>query len=155
MWAVVRGVTVACIVAELAIWLVNPVPDIRVPRSVVVLDWLILLALVAGARLLARTLIERPGPRKIMASGREAVIVGGDAGQLIIKEMQKSTELGYTPIGLADDDPRKRNLRVHGVRVLGTTDELPTIIADSNPDEVIIAILGGRRDSAAHRQRVP
>ena len=70
----------------------------RVPRSVVVLDWLILLALVAGARLLARTLIERPGPRKIVASGREALIIGaGDAGQLIIKEMQKSTELGYTP----------------------------------------------------------
>ena len=152
MWAVVRGVTVACIVAELAIWLVNPVPDIRVPRSVVVLDWLILLALVAGARLLARTLIERPGPRKIVASGREAVIVGaGDAGQLIIKEMQKSTELGYTPIGLADDDPRKQNLRVHGVRVLGTTDELPTIIADSNPDEVIIAIPSAAGET---RQRI-
>ena len=29
-----------------------------------------------------------------------------------------------TPIGLVDDDPRKRNIRVHGVRVLGTTDEL-------------------------------
>ncbi len=152
MWAVVRGVTVACIVAELAIWLVNPVPDIRVPRSVVVLDWLILLALVAGARLLARTLIERPGPRKIVASGREAVIVGaGDAGQLIIKEMQKSTELGYTPIGLADDDPRKQNLRVHGVRVLGTTDELPKIIADSNPDEVIIAIPSAAGET---RQRI-
>ena len=62
MWAVARGVTVAAIVAELAIYLVNPVPGVRLPRSVVVLDWLILLALVAGARLLARTLIERPGP---------------------------------------------------------------------------------------------
>ena len=152
MWAVVRGVTVACIVAELAIWLINPVPDIRVPRSVVVLDWLILLALVAGARLLARTLIERPGPRKIVASGREALIIGaGDAGQLIIKEMQKSTELGYTPIGLVDDDPRKQSLRVHGVRVLGPTDELPTIIADSKPDEVIIAIPSAAGET---RQRI-
>ena len=127
------------------------------PRSVVVLDWLILLALVAGARLLARTLIERPGPRKIVASGREALIVGaGDAGQLIIKEMQKSTELGYTPIGLVDDDPRKQSLRVHGVRVLGPTDELPKIIADSKPGRGDHRDpLGGRRDATANRQRLP
>ena len=63
MWAVVRGVTVATIVAEFAVYLINPVSGVRVPRSVIVFDWLIVLALVAGARLLARTIIERPGPR--------------------------------------------------------------------------------------------
>ncbi len=152
MWAVVRGVTVATVVAQLAVFLINPVPDIRVPRSVIVLDWLILLALVAGTRLLARTIIERPGPRRLVARGREALIIGaGDAGQLIVKEMQKSPGLGYTPIGLVDDDPRKRNLRIHGIRVQGTTEELPTLIADSKPDEVIIAIPSAAGET---RQRI-
>ena len=64
----------------------------------------------------------------------------GDAAQLVIREMQKSRALGYTPIGVVDDDPRKKNLRLHGVRVLGTTDELPHILRDNKPDELLIAI---------------
>ena len=60
------------------------------------------------------------------------LIVGaGDAAQLILREMLRNPSLGYTPIGLVDDDPRKKNLRLHGVRVLGTTAELPR--ASSRP----------------------
>ena len=141
MWSIVRGVTVAAIVAELAVYFIDPMNGLRVPRSVVVLDWLILLVLVAGARLLARTILERPGPRRIVARGREALIVGaGDAGQLIIRELQRQPGLGYTPIGLVDDDPRKKNLRIHGVRVLGSTVDLPRLLGHSRPDEVIIAM---------------
>ena len=141
MWAVARGVTVAAIVAAFAVYLINPVAGFRVPRSVLVFDWLILLALVAGARLLARTIIERPAPRRLVARGKEAIVVGaGDAGQLIVKEMQRNATLGYTPIGLVDDDSRKKNLRLHGIRVLGSTHDLPRIITDTKPAEVIIAI---------------
>ena len=97
--------------------------------------------LVAGARLLVRSIMERPSPRGIIARGKEVLIVGaGDAAQLIVREMLKSSALGYTPIGLVDDDPRKKNLRLHGVRVLGTTEDLPLLLRESKPDEVLIAI---------------
>ena len=60
----------------------------------------------AGSRLLARTLIERPLPGQVVARGKEAIIVGaGDAAQLVIKEMLRNPALGYTPIGIVDDDP--------------------------------------------------
>ena len=65
--------------------------------------------------------------------------------------MLRNPPLGYTPIGLIDDDPRKKNLRLHGVRVLGTTDELPHILRDNRPDEVLIAIPSA---SGEVRQRV-
>jgi FlaA1/EpsC-like NDP-sugar epimerase len=105
------------------------------------IDLLLCLALVAGSRLLARTLIERPLPGRIVARGKEVVIVGaGDAAQLVVKEMQRSATLGYTPIGLLDDDPRKRHLRLHGVRVLGTTSDLAQVVRDRRPEEVLIAI---------------
>ena len=56
----------------------------RLPRSVAVMDWLLLLAFVAGSRLLARTLMERPRGRGLVARGKEVIVVGaGDAGQLI------------------------------------------------------------------------
>ena len=41
----------------------QPGAPVRLPRSVAIMDWLLLLAFVAGARMLARTLIERPAAR--------------------------------------------------------------------------------------------
>ena len=114
---------------------------------------LLLLAFVAGSRLLARSLIERPAPGGFMARGREVVIVGaGDAGQLILRELQRSPQLGYTPIGLLDDDPRKKNLRVHGVaRARRPTSELRRVLRDGEPDEVLIAMPSA---SGELRQRI-
>jgi FlaA1/EpsC-like NDP-sugar epimerase len=140
MWSAVRGVTAACVVASLTVYFFSPVAHVRLPRSVAIMDWLLLLGLICGSRLLARSVIERPG-MGLVARGKEVLIAGaGDAGQLVIREMQRNRQLGYTPIGLIDDDPRKKNLRIHGVRVLGTTDELAHILRDNRPDEVLIAI---------------
>ncbi len=140
MWAVFRGVVLASIAVFLVFTLFD-VHRVAVPRGVWFIDLLLCLALVAGSRLLARTLIERPLPGRIVTSGKDVVVVGaGDAAQLVVKEMQRNPALGYTPIGLLDDDPRKRNLRLHGVRVLGTTSDLEHVVRDRRPDEILIAI---------------
>src|ERR1700745_4019864 len=87
MWAVARGVVVACIVADLTVYLVSPVDGFRLSRSIAASDLLLTLALVAGSRLVARTLNERPG-LTMVARGKEVIVVGaGDAGRLIVQEM--------------------------------------------------------------------
>ena len=140
MWGAFRGVVLASITVFLVFTLFD-VHRVAVPRGVWFIDLLLCLALVAGSRLLARTLIERPLPGRIVTRGKDVVVVGaGDAAQLVVKEMQRNPSLGYTPIGLLDDDARKRNLRLHGVRVLGTTSDLEHILRDRRPDEVLIAI---------------
>ncbi len=140
MWAVFRGV----VLGSVAVFLVFSLFDVHrvaMPRGVWFIDLLLCLALVAGSRLLARTLIERPLPGRIVTRGKDVIVVGaGDAAQLVVKEMQRNPALGYTPIGLLDDDPRKRNLRLHGVRVLGTIAELDHVVRDRRPDEILIAI---------------
>jgi FlaA1/EpsC-like NDP-sugar epimerase len=152
MWGAARGVTVACLLADLVVYFAHPIKGFPLPRSVAVIDWLLLLAFVAGTRLIARSMIERPGAASLIARGKEVIIVGaGDAAQLVIREMLKAPALGYTPIGLIDDDPRKKNLRLHGIRVLGTTDDLRRILRDNPPDEVLIAIPSA---SGGTRQRV-
>ena len=152
MWSAVRGVTAASLVASLTVYFFSPVAQVRLPRSVAIMDWLFLLGLIAGTRLLARSVIERPGTGRLVARGKEVLVVGaGDAGQLTIREMQRNRQLGYTPIGVIDDDPRKKNLRIHGVRVLGTTAELAHILRDNRPDEVLIAIPSA---SGEVRQRI-
>ena len=162
MWGAARGVTVACVASSIVVYLVNPVPALRLPRSVALIDWVLLLAFVAGTRMLARTLLERPSARDLVAHGKEVIVVGaGDAGHLIVKEMLRQPSLGYTPIGLVDDDPKTRNLRVHGVRVLGTTEDLPAILHKQRPDEVLIAIpsapgsVRARVVDIARREHIP
>ena len=140
MWQAVTGVAVASVVAIAAVYFFYPVERLRLPRGVALVDPLLLLAFVAGSRLLARTVIERP-VGGLVARGREVLVVGaGDAAQLIIRELQRSKVAGYTPIGLVDDDPRKRGMRLNGVRVLGTTADLPHILRDNRPDEILIAV---------------
>jgi FlaA1/EpsC-like NDP-sugar epimerase len=140
MWSAARGVLVASLVADVTVYLVSPVHNVRLPRSIAVMDLLITMALIAGARLLARTVIERPRGG-VVARGKEVIVVGaGDAGRLVVQEMQRSRMLAATPIGFVDDDRDKKNSRILGVRVLGTTDELPRIIRDHQPDEILIAI---------------
>jgi FlaA1/EpsC-like NDP-sugar epimerase len=152
IWRASLAVVVASVAVVLAVFLWDPANGVRLPRGIVAIDGLILLGLIAGARVLARTLFERPGRGRLVARGREALIVGaGDAGQLVIREMLKSPALGYSPIGLVDDDPRKKNMRLHGIRVLGTTDDLEHLIGDNRPDEVIIAIPSAAGET---RQRI-
>ncbi len=140
MWGAVRGVAVATIAAFLVFTLLSFHPA-GVPRGIWVIDVLLLMAFVTGSRLLARTLIERPTAGRIVARGKEVIIVGaGDAAQLILREMLRNPALGYTPIGLVDDDPRKKNVRLHGIRVLGTSHDLRHLLRDRRPDELLIAI---------------
>src|SRR5215468_9216795 len=151
MWVAARGVTVASAITYLVLYAFPPEHTSRLPHSVAAFDYLLLLALVTGSRLLARTLIERP-PAGLVARGNEVLIVGaGDAGQLMVREMQRNRQLHYTPIGFVDDDPRKRGARINGVRVLGSSDDLPHLLRDNRPDEVLIAIPSA---PGAVRQRI-
>jgi len=112
-----------------------------VPRGVLVIDLVLTLVLVAGARFAVRSVIERPPTSELVSKGREVLICGaGDAGNTLLREMKKNRELGYTPVGLIDDDPRKRRLRVQGTRVRGTRADLPRILREIDVDEVIIAM---------------
>ncbi len=140
MWGAARGVLAASLVTFLVFSFFD-VHAAEVPRTVWAIDCLLTLALVAGSRMLARTIIERPQSRSIVARGKEVIVVGaGDAAQLMLKEILRAPDLGYTAIGLVDDDPRKKNMRLHGIRVLGTSDELPHLLRDRRPDELLIAI---------------
>ena len=149
----VVGVTVACVVADLIVYFARiPPRGFSLPRSVVVIDWLLLLALVTGSRTLTRTLLERPKAGERLARGKKIIIAGaGDAASVTLRELHKYRHLGYTPIGLVDDDPRKQHLRLHGVKVLGTIAELPLLLRENRPDEVLIAMPSA---SGQARQRI-
>src|SRR6478672_235235 len=111
------------------------------PRSVEVMDFVLTLILIAGARLLVRLIVERPS-KGARVPKHEVLIVGaGSGGQMVVRELRLNPALGATAIGFVDDDPRKRGMRmIGGIKVLGATDEIAPILDETDPDEVIIAI---------------
>jgi FlaA1/EpsC-like NDP-sugar epimerase len=138
--------------------------SVALPASVVALFFLLAVALLCGVRLLARILHERPrGFGRARADARSVLIVGaGDGGRLVLREMVRNRGLSLNPVGFVDDDPTKRGMRVEGVRVLGNTQEqLPRVLDEVEPDEVIIAIpsapgtLRGRVVGACRARGIP
>ncbi len=110
------------------------------PRSVEVTDFILTLILIAGARLLVRLIVERP-QRGSKVPKREVLVIGaGSGGQMVVRELQLNPNIGSTAIGFVDDDPRKRGMRMLGLKVLGSTDEIEQILDETEPDEVVIAI---------------
>jgi FlaA1/EpsC-like NDP-sugar epimerase len=110
------------------------------PRSALGIDWLLSLVLIGGSRFALRILAEQsavPRPGK----ARMALIVGaGDAGALVTRELQRSSQLNLTPIAFLDDDPAKQKHEIYGVPVIGRLADLEDAVATHHVDEVIIAI---------------
>ena len=120
------------------------------PRSIFVIDWLICVALVAGVRLSIRAF--RESSSRYRAGGaRRALIVGaGDAGEGLIRAIQQSLVHDYEIIGLIDDDVRKKRLRIHGVRVAGTVEQIPEVAESLNADEVLMALPSATLEEKRH-----
>jgi FlaA1/EpsC-like NDP-sugar epimerase len=151
--AVLRAVVALVLLVVVAIVVVRPVEratrhgtsTIVLPNGVIILFALLSLVLLVGVRAFARSFYERR-PLAAFRGGRKgerAVLIAGagEGGRMVAREMMRNRELGLAPAGFLDDDSSKRGLRIEGLRVRGNTeDDLPRILDDAEPDEVIIAI---------------
>ena len=110
------------------------------PRSALGIDWLLSLVLIGGSRFALRVLAEPSAPTG-GGKRRQALIIGaGDAGALVVRELQRTSQLNLAPAGFLDDDPAKQNQEIHGVPVIGYIKDLPETLENHPVDEVIFAI---------------
>ena len=117
------------------------------PRSVFLVDALLLTFLMGAVRMTRRVVRELGR----FDRGKRVLIYGaGDAGEMIVRDMAHNASHDYAPIGFIDDDATKVGLRIHGVPVLGTRDDLPAVMAKYQPDEVLVAIPGADPDEIRH-----
>ncbi|MGB7588610.1 MAG: nucleoside-diphosphate sugar epimerase/dehydratase [Solirubrobacterales bacterium] len=136
---IVRAVVAASAILVVLFTVLQPF-DHSLPRSVAVMDFILTLLLIAGARLTARLIVERPASGHRFPRHKVLVIGAGSGGQMVVRELQLNPALGSTAIGFVDDDPRKRGMRMLGLRVLGSTEEIERILDETEPNEVVIAI---------------
>jgi FlaA1/EpsC-like NDP-sugar epimerase len=110
-------------------------------RSVPVIDWMLSLILVGGVRFMPRFFAEGVFSRRMTSGSGQVLVVGaGDAGALVVRELQKNPQLNLVPVAYLDDDEEKQGVRIHGVPVVGKLNDLGEQIDTRPISEVIIAI---------------
>jgi FlaA1/EpsC-like NDP-sugar epimerase len=140
---IVVAVTTASVLVSIIIVVlraVNVIPYF--PRSTLPIDWLLSLILIGGARFSLRILSESQlSTLETRSSMRRVLIVGaGDAGALVVREIQKNAQMRLHPICFLDDDPDKQKQQIHGVPVVGMLSDLARTATLKRINEVIIAI---------------
>lgn len=108
------------------------------PRSVLFIDAMVLIFLMGGVRLSRRLhfMMRHPkGAKKILIYG------AGDAGEMIARDIRNNGTIYHQElIGFIDDDRAKTGARIHGLPVLGSSEQLDEILRAHQPDEVLLAI---------------
>ncbi len=122
-------------------------PDLlpAVPRSIPLIDILLTGIVIATPRFAVRVWGQR-SQRILKAHGTpgepEHVLIAGagEAGVLVLRELQANPQAGLIPVGFIDDDPQKHGVLIHRVRVLGGREKIPQLVIERHVEQVIIAM---------------
>ena len=120
------------------------------PRSVIILTGVLSGLFLAGIRLVVRWF--REWLHVLSPTARRVLVVGaGNAGELLIRDMLSDVSSHYRPVGLVDDDPIKRKMKIHGIPVVGTIADITGLARGLVAHEIIVAIPSA---STALKQRI-
>ena len=143
------GIFWASTVSSVAFYIVFWGININVPRSVILLTWILSVFFVGGTRFAYR--VFRDNQTKIRnnhdskVKKRLMIIGGGNAGANLVKELVQNPNSLYKPILIVDDAGWKLNNQIFNVPVKGNTSQIPELVVDEEIDEIIIAIPSATR----------
>jgi FlaA1/EpsC-like NDP-sugar epimerase len=128
---------VGSVLASLAlVWIVPK----GFPRSIYILDFLLCLGMTAGVRLGVVLAVELSRLPNLNVCKRALIYGAGDAGVVLLREIQRNPALSYEIVGFIDDDPAKAGSFIDRVKVFGNGAALASIVASRTIETVLIAM---------------
>jgi len=115
--------------------------SLLIPRSVIIIDMTLLIMILGGSRLAWRMVRERfLQPNTVHEDHRLPVLIlgAGDTGAHLLRYIQRFTPQ-FKVCGFLDDDPKKLNDSLSGVRVLGDRRSIPDLVNELEIKEILIA----------------
>ncbi|MDD2401220.1 MAG: nucleoside-diphosphate sugar epimerase/dehydratase [Clostridia bacterium] len=139
--AVFYAVTVSSLINISLAYFVIRGSGLPLPRTVLLLNWVLNIFFIGGSRLIWRLLRDRTLRFNNSGEGEPTLIVGaGDTGVMVVKELQRHYNGELCIVGFVDDDLNKQKAQILGISVLGTIKSIPELIIEMDIQEVILAI---------------
>lgn len=138
---IVLAVVLSTLGGAVFLWVI----DVRLPIRVFIVSCFLLVFFMGGIRLVYRVIRQKrrtlDSTQRICDRPRTLVIGAGETGSLAIGRMaSKDPLMPGIPIVATDDDPAKRSLRIHGVKVEGTTDDIVSLVDKYDIEQIVVAI---------------
>jgi FlaA1/EpsC-like NDP-sugar epimerase len=109
------------------------------PRSVFLIDYALSLILVGGFMISKRVYLH--GKRYPLLEQKRTLIIGaGNAGEQIVRDMRRTKDSPYLPVAFVDDDPGKKKVSIHGIKVVGNRKDIPRIVKNLEVEMAVIAM---------------
>jgi FlaA1/EpsC-like NDP-sugar epimerase len=138
LWAVVRAISLYALIWGV-VGFMSAVEGI--PRSVVLINWMLSMLVIGGVRIAARAVLCESTDFKFLESSNEkkrVLIYGaGSAGIQLSSALERSYE--YKPVGFIDDEKELLGVQIIGLYVY-SLDGIDDVIDKFQVDEILIAI---------------
>ena len=146
--AIVGAVTLS----QAAIFILTVLLSIAIPRSVMIITWLLDLGAIGASRLMFKINLDLVTESK---GGRENLLIvgAGDAGAMLARELEQNDAATISIVGFVDDDEKKQKGRLAGFPILGTTRDLPSVVRKHKIDTIVIAIPSADGDAVRRIDR--
>lgn len=143
--AIIGAVTLS----QAAVFIITVMLSLEVPRSVLILNWLLSIGAIGASRLMFKINLDLVTESK--GEKENLLIVGaGDAGAMLVRELEQNDNATIRIVGFVDDDEKKQKGRLAGFPILGTINELSEVVKKNKVDEIVIAIPSADGDTIRH-----
>jgi FlaA1/EpsC-like NDP-sugar epimerase len=117
----------------------------NVPRSMFIIQFLILVVGLGGGRFLYRFLKDQTAMKNMLGGSdddiKKVLIVGaGQAGEKLVRDIFSTPALRLKIVGFVDDDKHKKNALIHNIKIFGGVELIPALCEEHNVDKIFIAI---------------
>ncbi len=139
---IVRAVVVSTAIAAVVIFFLTRLE--YVPRSVFIIDAILLILLLGGTRLSYRLLKDHRLGKE--AAERVLVVGAGAAGEGLVRDLLRMRPAVYAPVAFVDDDPAKQGQEIHGIRVVSNTENIASVAGQWDADLIMLALPSANSD---------
>jgi len=137
--SLIKAVFLSFLLMSLSVFILRDQPFLSgFPRSVLFISYFLIFIFCGGIRFAKRIYLRTFRGDRFF--GEKTLIVGaGDAGEQIARSILNSQNSPYLPVGFVDDSPAKKGIKIHGLPILGTIDNIPKIVKKYEIEQMIIA----------------